>query len=120
MQYNAIPSSSTTSPRPINGYRLAARLKRGLSPTFRALLALDLEAGTVEVRNLTRKQALLPTQASGGYVSTLRRASAEVNGMSPLDDGVPDDRSTVFQTIRLIVVPFEEKPAQSFSAKQER
>jgi hypothetical protein len=29
-------------------------------------------------------------------------------------------RSTVFQIIRLIVVPFEEKPAQSFSAKQER
>jgi len=42
------------------------------------------------------------------------------NGMSPLDDGLPGDRSTVFQTIRLIVVPFEEKPAQSFSAKQER
>jgi len=42
------------------------------------------------------------------------------NGMSPLDDGLPGDRSTVFQTIRLIVVPFEEKPAHSFSAKQER
>jgi len=42
------------------------------------------------------------------------------NGMSSFDDGLPGDCSTVFQTIRLIVVPFGGKPAESFSAKQER
>jgi hypothetical protein len=30
------------------------------------------------------------------------------------------DRSTVFRTIRLIVVPFEGKPVKNFSAKRER
>ena len=30
------------------------------------------------------------------------------------------DRGTVFQTIRLIAVPFEGKPAESFSGKRER
>jgi hypothetical protein len=30
------------------------------------------------------------------------------------------DRSTVFPTIRLIVIPFDRKPAESFSAKRER
>jgi hypothetical protein len=30
------------------------------------------------------------------------------------------DRSTVFRTIRLIAVPFEGKPAESFSGKRER
>jgi hypothetical protein len=29
------------------------------------------------------------------------------------------DRSTVFRTIRLMVIPLEEKPAESFSAKRE-
>jgi hypothetical protein len=30
------------------------------------------------------------------------------------------DRGTVFQTIRLIIVPFEGQPAESLSAKRER
>jgi hypothetical protein len=62
----------------INGRKLSRRLKRGLiSPTFRALLARDLETGAVRLHNLTRRQACRIMQVSVGYVTTVARTDPE-------------------------------------------
>jgi hypothetical protein len=67
-------------PRPgvkeIVGRKLAGRIRR-LSPTFRALLAHEMESGRVIVHALSRKQAVQLTGASVGYVNTIHRLSDE-------------------------------------------
>jgi hypothetical protein len=82
--YDAMPgaaSPATPSAPPthdIVGKKLARRLRKGLSPTFAALLAREFETGESRLRApLTRRQACLLTEASWGYVSALARATPE-------------------------------------------
>jgi len=58
----------------------------------------------------------------GDYDELLREALRVALGITdPCDDDFVERYDRIIaQTIRLIVVPLEEKPAQSFSAKQER
>jgi hypothetical protein len=58
------------------GRRLARRLK-GITPDFRALLAHEMVAGEVVLRDLTQAQASALVQVSLPYVSTVSRASPE-------------------------------------------
>lgn len=60
----------------INGRRLRRR-RKGLSPTHRALLAYELEAGGASIHDLTRHDACALTGASRSYVATVFRASDE-------------------------------------------
>jgi hypothetical protein len=74
------PASPATPPTPvkdISGRKLAKRLHKGMSPTFAALLAHDLEAGKVVLHRLTRSQARALTGASLGYVATVARLTPE-------------------------------------------
>lgn len=80
--YNSSAAGPTTGNTPIpvrdiNGGKLAKRLRKGLSPTHRALLANDLQTGAVYVHHLTRRQALALTWASVGYVNTVAKLSPE-------------------------------------------
>jgi len=70
-------SVPATPIRDVVGRKLARRLKAGLNPTHRALLALDLECGALWLHHLSRAQARALTKAAGGYVATLRRATPE-------------------------------------------
>lgn len=73
---NPVPTSTVV--HDISGRWLSRRLTQGsATPTYLALLAYQLERGEVIVRDLTRKQALSLTHASGGYVSTLAKLTEE-------------------------------------------
>jgi hypothetical protein len=82
-QYNgspppASPAFPSAAPvRDVVGKKLARRLRKGLSPAHRALLAHDLETGECWLHGLTRRQACALTGASLGYATTLAKASAE-------------------------------------------
>jgi hypothetical protein len=60
----------------ISGIRLAKRVA-DLNPTHCALLAHELESGGVQLRLLTRTQALSLTKASNGYVTTVARLTPQ-------------------------------------------
>jgi hypothetical protein len=75
-----VPVPTTSDPTPvkdINGRKLSRRLKKGLSPTFRALLAHDLETGAAQLHDLTRRQACQLMQVSAGYVTTVAKTNPE-------------------------------------------
>lgn len=79
MLYSPPPNPSATSASPvrdISGRKLRARLRKGLNPTHRALLAHELETGTVRLYPLPRRQACMLTGASVGYVATLSRLTS--------------------------------------------
>jgi hypothetical protein len=61
----------------INGRRLQRRLRKGLSPVHRALLAIELESGGACLHHLSRRQAKRLTGANQRHVTSLRQASAE-------------------------------------------
>jgi hypothetical protein len=61
----------------IVGHKLATRLRAGMSPTFRALLAHEFESGACWLHSLTRRQACALTGASIGYVHTLAHATEQ-------------------------------------------
>ena len=66
-------SAVNTSVRDIDGHRLSRRLQRGLSATFRALIAYELESGGAKLHHLTRKQSVTLVGANSGYVGTVSR-----------------------------------------------
>lgn len=70
----------TKASRNINGRKLSRRLKKGLSPAFRALLAHELETGAV-LHDLTRRQACKLLQVSPSYVATLAKIDPEQRAM---------------------------------------
>jgi hypothetical protein len=70
-------TSHPSEVKDINGRKLSRRLKKGLSPAFRALLAHDLETGAVRLHDLTRRQACRLMQVSAGYVATVARTDPE-------------------------------------------
>ena len=77
LHIESFPGVNISPSRDLNGHKLSRRVQRGLSPTFRALLAYQLESGGVCVHHLTRKQALALARASSGYVSTVARLSPQ-------------------------------------------
>lgn len=73
------PEVQDTPDRPIramNGRRLNHLIKQA-SPRDRALLAVELAQGAVQVVQLTYVQARALTGASSGYVSTTARLTAD-------------------------------------------
>jgi hypothetical protein len=75
-----LPSSTTettTAVKKINGQKLSRRAKKGLSPTFLALLALDLTTGAVEMSSFTGTQAKAVTGASASYLTTAKKLTPE-------------------------------------------
>jgi len=77
MLHFSVPTTSDPTPvKDINGRKLARRLKKGLSPTFRALLAHEFESGAV-LHDLTRRQACKLLQVGASYVGTVAKSSPE-------------------------------------------
>jgi len=73
------PGSAPTSilaARKIEGRKLSRRRKR-ISPSHKALLALDLMSGTVSVSRFTGAQARVLAGASYGYVATAAKLTPE-------------------------------------------
>jgi hypothetical protein len=68
---------SRTDVKDISGRRLRRRLRKGLNPAHRALLAYELETGGAWLRDLTRRDACVLTGAPASAVATLCRASDE-------------------------------------------
>jgi hypothetical protein len=64
------PTNGGQAPVKLISGRKLSRSRKRLSPSHRALLALDIEAGKVRVVNHTRKQARSLTGASVGYTNT--------------------------------------------------
>jgi len=65
------------SVKEISGRRLARRIKHGISPTHKALLAYAMEHREVLLHELTRRQSMALTRASAGYIATVTRLTAE-------------------------------------------
>ena len=85
----------------ISGGKLSRR-RKGFSPSHRALLALDIEAGKVRVVNHTRKQARALTGASVGYTNTAAKLT-------------PDQRQKV-ERGQVSLAAFHNKPRQPTDA----
>jgi hypothetical protein len=79
LSVNTPPTNGGQGPvtpvRLISGRKLHRRGKN--SPSHRALLAVDLVSGTVQVSRFTRAQARVLTGASYGYVNTAAKLNPE-------------------------------------------
>jgi ethanolamine ammonia-lyase large subunit len=71
------PDAAPVKVKDINLHKLNRKVRRGLSPTHAALLAYELETGTLRLYGLPRHEACRHTHASASYVATIARATAE-------------------------------------------
>jgi hypothetical protein len=71
------PQGATDLPFPVRmltGRRFNYLIRRG-APRDRALIARDLEQGTLQIFGLTRAQAVALAKISSGYITTVNRLS---------------------------------------------
>jgi hypothetical protein len=95
-----------------------ARGQLSLEPLMQLLETLNMQSGK-ELVSFIRAQDWHDAQTKLVILHEINTAITKLrtsNGKPPIDDGLWGEPATVFQTVRLIVVPIEAKSTESCSA----